>query len=118
MITNTISATLLEASKGLMLDSDSFSFVGFNAKGILENLRFGNLARDKSIGTVLFTINEVDETGKTIGSKRKWAYAAYLENVLNKTGDDYVYDGKPVQIIDGEVSKLATVKKPKKGKKS
>jgi len=106
MNNNTISATLLEASKGLMLNKDSFSLIGFNAKGKLENVSFGTLRRDPKIGTVQFSIMEQDEDGKDIGITRKWAYAAFLQGVCTKKGKDYEYKGIPVEIIDGEISKV------------
>ena len=108
---NQISVAMLVASKARLLDGDSFTLVGFNAKGKLDNIKFGKLRSEPTIGTVMFNITMIDEKGKPGESKRKWAYASYLEPILGtkkkaKDGKEahYEYDGKPVQIIDGVIS--------------
>ena len=105
-----IKAALLVASKAVMLSPDSFNFQGFNALGKLENLKFGTLRRDPKVGTVTFNIREEKEDGKPGASVKKWAYAAYLENILKKSGTGakttYSYDGCEVLIKDGVISKV------------
>ena len=110
---NQISVAMFEASKARLLDGDSFTLVGFNAKGKLDNIKFGSLRKEPEIGTVMFNITMIDDDGKVGASKRKWAYASYLEPILGakkkaKAGKEaYMeYDGKPVQIIDGVISSV------------
>ena len=100
-----ISKQKLDAGEGRMLDF-STAWHEFNARGILENLRFGTLKADKSVGTATFMITALDDNGELGKATTKWCYAHQLKDILSFEDDMYSYDGQEVEIVNGEVSKV------------